>query len=290
MVLIQDKETRPVAVQGRNLMIRLAESAEEIEASQRLRYRVFVEEMAAEATDARRDSGREFDAYDDFCEHLLVFDLARCTTEDGDAAGVVGTYRFMRRAQASRAGGFYTAGEYDIAKLEAVDGEILEVGRSCIDAAYRDGATIALLWKGISAYVFHYDVAYLFGCASLPSVDPDELAVPLSFLYHNHLAPEDLRVRALPELYVDMNRLPAESIDQKEAQKALPPLLKGYLRLGGFVGDGAVVDRDFGTTDVCLILKTDWASDRYRKHYTRDSAVKGGQAKNGGAKDGGADG
>ena len=275
MVLIQDKETRPVEVRARNLLIRLAESAEEIEASQRLRYRVFVEEMAAEATEARRGSGREFDSYDDYCEHLLVFDLDRCASDQGDPAGVIGTYRFMRRAQADRAGGFYTGGEYDISKLEAVDGEILEVGRSCIDAAYRDGATIQMLWKGISAYVFHYDVAYLFGCASLPSVEPDELAVALSFLYHNHLAPEDLRVRALPELFVEMNRLPAEEIDKREALKALPPLLKGYLRLGGFVGDGAVVDRDFGTTDVCLILKTDWASDRYRKHYTRDTPAKG---------------
>lgn len=278
MVLIQDKETRPVEVRARNLLIRLAESAEEIEASQRLRYRIFVEEMGAQPTEARRGSGREFDSYDDHCEHLLVFDLDRCAGPEGDAGGVIGTYRFLRRAQAARAGGFYTAGEYDIAKLEAVDGEILEVGRSCIDAAYRDGATIQMLWKGISAYVFHYDVIFLFGCASLPSVHPDELAVPLSFLYHNHLAPEDLRVRALPELYVDMNRIAADSLDRKEAQKALPPLLKGYLRLGGFVGDGAVVDEDFGTTDVCLILKTDWASDRYRKHYTREASGRAGSA------------
>ena len=274
MVLMQEK-TRPVEVRGRNLLIRLAESEAEVEASQRLRYRVFVEEMAAQRTAARTDSGREFDSYDAHCEHLLVFDLDRCAGDDGDPAGVVGTYRFLRRAQAAKAGGFYTAGEYDIAKLEAVDGEILEVGRSCIDSAYRDGATIQLLWKGISSYVFHYDVVFLFGCASLPSVRPDELAVPLSFLYHNHLAPEDLRVRALPELFVDMNRLPAEEIDRKEAQKALPPLLKGYLRLGGFVGDGAVVDEDFGTTDVCMILKTDWASDRYRKHYTREGGTGG---------------
>ncbi|MEX0921495.1 MAG: GNAT family N-acyltransferase [Rhodovibrionaceae bacterium] len=276
MVLVQDKEARPVEVCGRNLLIRLAESEEEIEASQRLRYRIFVEEMAAKATDARRGSGRESDSYDPFCEHLLVFDLDRCTGPQGDAAGVVGTYRFMRRAQAQAAGGFYTAGEYEIARLEAVEGEILEVGRSCIDKDYRDGATIQLLWKGISAYVFHYDVTFLFGCASLPSVKPDDLALPLSYLYHNHLAPEDLRVRARPELYVDMNRLAPEDIERKAALKTLPPLLKGYLRLGGFVGDGAVVDEDFGTTDVCLILKTDWASDRYRKHYTRDDAAKTG--------------
>ena len=223
MVLMQEK-TRPVEVRGRNLLIRLAESEAEVEASQRLRYSVFVEEMAAQRTAARTASGREFDAYDDHCEHLLVFDLDRCAGDDGDPGGVVGTYRFMRRAQAATAGGFYTAGEYDIAKLEAVDGEILEVGRSCIDSSYRDGATIQLLWKGISAYVFHYDVTFLFGCASLPSVKPDELAVPLSFLYHNHLAPDQLRVRALPELFVDMNRLAAEEIDKKEALKALPPL------------------------------------------------------------------
>ncbi len=283
MVLVQDEETKPVEVRGRNLLIRLAENVGEIEASQRLRYRIFVEEMAAKATEERRAAGREFDAYDAHCEHLLVFDLDRCDGAEGDAGGVVGTYRFMRRAQARAAGGFYTAGEYDIAKLEAVEGELLEVGRSCIDADYRDGATIQLLWKGISAYVFHYDVVFLFGCASLPSVKPDDLAIPLSYLYHNHLAPEDLRVRARDELYVDMNRLPAEGLDKKVALKTLPPLLKGYLRLGGFVGDGAVVDEDFGTTDVCLILKTDWASDRYRKHYTREDQAK---AKEGGGGDG----
>ena len=110
----------------------------------------------------------------------------------------------------------------------------------------------------------------MFGCASLPSTDPAKLAMPLSYLYHKHLAPPELRARALPGRYVDMNMLTMEELDEKDAQRQLPPLLKGYLRLGGFIGDGAVVDAEFGTTDVCLILKTDWASERYRKHYTRE--------------------
>ena len=265
-----DVKARPVEVRARDLLIRLAESDAEIEASQRLRYQIFVEEMSAKPSEEQRRRKMEFDYFDDFCDHLLVFDLSKGGSQDGDPSNVVGTYRFMRRAAAERAGRFYTSDEYDISALLALDGELMELGRSGVHRDYRTGATITLLWKGIADYVFYFDVELMFGCASLPSTDPKELAEPLSYLYHKHLAPPELRARALPERYVDMNMLPLEEVDEKEAQRRLPPLLKGYLRLGGFIGDGAVVDAEFGTTDVCLILKTDWASERYRKHYTRN--------------------
>ena len=276
MVVVEARRDRPVAVQSGSLAIRLAESEAEILASQRLRYEVFCEEMTAKPTSEMRRTRREFDSYDEYCDHLLVFDLERGQGPDG----VVGTYRLMRREGALRRGRFYTSGEFDIGLLEAQPGAILELGRSCVHRDYRTRSIMQILWRGIAEYVFHYDIELMFGCASLPGTDPDELAVPLSYLHHWHLAPPALRPRALPALYVDMNRLPAERIDAAVALKALPPLLKGYLRLGGFVGDGAVVDGEFGTTDVCLMVKTDLVTAKYYRHYGRDDSA---DAESGGA-------
>ncbi len=184
---------------------------------------------------------------------------------------VVGTYRLIRRAAAARLGGFYSAGEFDIARLVAYPGEILELGRSCVDNAYRQRPTMQLLWSGIAAYVFHFDIALMFGCASLPGTDPDALAVPLSYLHHHRLAPLPLRTRALADRYVEMNRLPGTAIDPVRSLARLPPLIKGYLRLGGFVGEGAVIDTDFNTVDVCVVVKTDLVAEKYSRHYVRQA-------------------
>jgi len=226
--------------------------------------------MAARPTPAMAAARRDFDAFDDYCDHLLVFD-ERC----GDSArAVVGTYRVMRREAAARAGGFYSADEYDIRNLLSFPGEILELGRSCIAPEYRTGSTMQLLWRGIAEYVLAYDIGLMFGCASLPGVDPDALALPLSYLYQHHLAPPALRPWALPHRYVAMNRIAPEDVAPGRALRMLPPLIKGYLRLGGFVGEGAVVDHDFGTVDVCVVVKTEWVTDRYYRHYTRDDAAR----------------
>jgi putative hemolysin len=275
MALARVEANRPVDIRAGEIELRLAETADEVAAAQRLRYQVFYEEMAAQPTPEMAETRRDADMFDAYCDHLLVIDH-----EIGPgAAGVVGTYRLMRRANAARAGRFYSIDEYDISKLVAAPGEILELGRSCIDAAHRSGAAMQLLWRGITDYVMHYDIGIMFGCASLPGTDPAELAVPLSYLHHHHLAPESLRTRAVPERYVDMNMLPPEAIDKKAARALLPPLIKGYLRLGGFVGDGAVVDRQFNTTDVSIIVKTDWVTARYYRHYTReDGADRRGRA------------
>jgi L-ornithine Nalpha-acyltransferase len=265
MSLIEAKRARLVDVRVGGLHMRLAETAEEVMAAQALRYRVFYEGTAAKPTVGMAASRRDFDTFDEFCDHLLVFDEAR-----GDRAhAVVGAYRMMRRAGASRRGQFYSADEYDIAKLVAVPGEILELGRSCIDPAYRTGTVMQILWQGIADYVLGYDIKLMFGCASLPGTDPYVLAAPLTYLYRNHLAPAALRPRALDARYVSMDRLPDGAAVPQRALKMMPPLIKGYLRLGGFVGDGAVVDHDFGTTDVCVVVKTDLVTDRYFRHYTR---------------------
>jgi len=266
-----------VDVRFGTLQVRLAATAAEIDAAQALRYRVFYDEMGARPSSEMARRKRDFDAFDGVCDHLLVIDHAR-----GEGAGsVVGTYRLMRRAAAAAGGNFYSAAEYDIARILAHPGQILELGRSCVDAAARNRPTMQLLWRGIAAYVFHYDVALMFGCASLPGTDPDALATPLAYLHHFHLAPQELRARALPERYVEMNRTAAAAINPTRALVALPPLIKGYLRLGGFVGEGAVIDHQFNTTDVCVVVKTDLVTDKYYRHYERQetkSSREGGAA------------
>ena len=256
----------PVSVRAGSLEVRLSRTPDEIEAAQALRYRIFYEEMAARPSAEMVSGRRDFDEFDTVADHLLVIDHAR----GHGVEGVIGTYRLIRRPSALRAGRFYTSDEYEIGNLEAYPGEILELGRSCVGPDYRTGHVMQLLWRGIAAYVFHYDIEIMFGCASLPGVDPDALALPLAYLYHNHLAPPELRPKAVPDRYVPMDRLAPDAIDRRRALVALPPLIKGYLRLGGYVGDGAVVDHQFHTTDVCVVVKTDLVTEKYYKHYERE--------------------
>jgi L-ornithine Nalpha-acyltransferase len=249
------------------LQARLAETAADIDAAQALRYRIFYESLGAQALPEMLKRRRDFDRFDDDCDHLLVLDHSHGSGRDT----VIGTYRLLRREPARRVGGFYSANEYDIAPLVAHAGEILELGRSCVDPAYRQRPAMQLLWSGIAAYVFYHDITLMFGCASLPGTDPDAHATPLSYLHYYHLAPPTLRPHALSERYIDMRRLAAGAINPSQALAALPPLIKGYLRLGGFVGDGAVIDEQFNTTDVCILVKTDLITEKYSRHYERKS-------------------
>jgi putative hemolysin len=184
---------------------------------------------------------------------------------------VVGTYRLIRRPAAAQIGRFYSAAEYDIEALLAYPGELLELGRSCVASEHRTRPTMQLLWRGIAAYVFHHGIDVMFGCASLPGTAPEALAMPLSYLHYHHLAPPALRPRALPERYVSMKLLPADAIEPAKVLVELPPLVKGYLRLGGFVGDGAVIDPQFNTTDVSIIVKTELITEKYYRHYERQA-------------------
>ena len=244
----------PVLATSGHLEARIAQSQAEVAAAQALRYRVFYEEMAAVPTPEMRAEHRDFDKYDEFCDHMLVRDLS-ARDERGNPA-VVGTYRLLRGEVAALHGGYYTSSEYDIGPMQHANPpgtRFLELGRSCVLRSYRSQAvTMQLLWKGIGVYLARYSIDVMFGCGSLPGTDPDALALPLSYLHHFHRAPPERRFRARPGLYVEMNRMPKEEIDPKKALRALPPLIKGYLRAGTYVGDGAVVDRQFGTTDVLL--------------------------------------
>lgn len=248
-----------------NLGVRIATTAAEIDAVQAMRFRIFYQEMGAQADPAITASQRDSDAYDAVADHCLVVDHAIGPGPEG----IVGTYRLIQRAAADRVGQFYSASEYDTTPMANYPGKVLELGRSCVDAAYRNRAVMQLLWSGIAAYVHLHKIDVMFGCASLPGTDLDAIAVDLTYLHHNHLAPPELRLRALQDRYVDMRRTDPALIDPRRALNGLPPLIKGYLRLGGFIGDGAVIDNAFNTTDVAVVVKSDLITAKYHRHYER---------------------
>ena len=258
---------------GGRLEVRITRDPADIAAAQALRYRVFYEEMTAAPSAEMESARRDFDDFDAICDHVVVVDHRRPADET-----VVGTYRLLRQEIAERTRGFYSASDYDLSLLyegTARGSALLEVGRSCVQRDYRTGLTIQRLWRGIAGYIAEHNIDYMFGIASLPGADPSALAMPLSYLSHGYLAPPGLRVRALPERYVDMKMVPPEELSAREILQSLPPLIKGYLRLGAFVGDGAVVDEQFGTTDVFMLLPLDRVADRYFSHFDRaeESAI-----------------
>jgi putative hemolysin len=282
---------RPVKAYGRigDLEVRLARTRADIKRAQRLRYEVFYNEMSAKPTLTAQMRRRDEDRYDKICDHLLVVDTSH--TVDAplgwprrQKVRVIGTYRVLREEVAKRTLGFYTQGEYDIAPLIAAKSpryRFMELGRSCVLKAYRNKRTVELLWHGLWTYVRQHKVDVMIGCASFEGTDPDEHAMALSFLYHYALAPEEWYVRAHPHLHVRMDRLPKSKVDVKAALKVLPPLIKGYLRLGAMIGDGAVIDRQFGTTDVLIILPVEKIDPRYFEHFgapeERESRVAAGR-------------
>ena len=244
------------------LTLRLAESVADVHAAQRLRYRIFCEEMGGVANRDVQQQKRDFDRFDDACYHLLVLDNNRV----GDAR-VVGTYRILTRSNMPKVGSFYTETEYNIDKLKAFSGEIMELGRSCVEQQYRTRPVIQLLWQGIGAFIAAADIKLMFGCASFHGVNIREHIHAISYLCHYHLAPENVRPTALPEHYVSMNLMAKEDVVPRAAINALPPLIKGYIRLNGFVGDGAVLDYAYNTCDVSIVLRTDQMQARYADRY-----------------------
>jgi L-ornithine Nalpha-acyltransferase len=250
-----------------SLEVRLARCAADVRRAQHLRFNVFYREMSAIPDAAALLARRDIDPYDAVCDHLLVVDHAAPGRAGRPA--VVGTYRLLRQDMAERQSGFYSAGEFDIASLLGRHRglKFLELGRSCVLPPYRNKRTVELLWHGIWSYVVQHRLDVMIGCASLEGTDPDRLAAPLSFLHHFARAPEAWRTSALPRRYVEMNRMGKTAIDRKAALQALPPLIKGYLRLGATIGDGAVVDRQFGTTDVLIVLPVSAISTRYIEHF-----------------------
>lgn len=245
------------------IIVRLAETPEEIAAAQRVRYQVFFEEYGAQADAETQKTRLDRDAFDDFTDHLIVVD------ESGDDTRIVGTYRLLPREAADRYGQFYSSDEFDISCLLKSDLSLLELGRSCVLPDYRTKSVLQLLWQGIADYITQRNIDLMFGCASLHSTIIEDIAAPLSYLYHYHLSPDHLCPRALEGRFIDMNIIPKDDLNAKRVFAGLPPIIKGYLRLGGTIGNGAVIDEQFNTTDVCIVVQSQLLTARYRKHYER---------------------
>jgi len=256
-----------------SLEARLAGNKHDIKQAQRLRYKVFYKDGDAIADARTLLARRDKDAYDRICDHLLVIDHDAEPTRSGKQR-VVGTYRLLRQDIAEHHDGFYTENEFDISGLTARhrDLRFVELGRSCVSPPYRNKRTVELLWQGIWSYVRQHRLDVMIGCASLNGTDPDRLALPLSFLHHFAAAPDSWRAGPQPSRRIEMNRIAKHRIDHKAALRELPPLIKGYLRLGAYIGDGAVIDDQFGTTDVLIVLPVSVIKARYIEHFSADAA------------------
>ncbi len=227
-----------------------------------MRYEVFVRELGGGGALVDHANWLEKDRFDPYFDHLLLRDEAR----QGE---VVGVYRLLPGSRASEAGGFYSEGEYDLDPLRRTGSNMLELGRSCLHRDYRGGTAMFHLWQALADMLRNDRIELLFGVASFRGTDVVALAHPLSNLHHRHSAPETLRVRA--RSYQSMALLPEAEVDRKRAMIETPALIKAYLRLGGCVGDGAYVDHDFNTTDVCLVMDTARFSERHKSLYRRDA-------------------
>lgn len=258
-------EDDPILVSSGDFEVRIARSQQEIEAGQRLRYQVFFEEMGAAPNDLVEQQKRDFDDFDEICDHLLAFD----NSKSGDEK-VIATYRLLREEKIDGVEEFYSTCEFDLNNLyndpfRGLMGkrQLLELGRSCVRQEYRTNAVINLMWKFIARYIDRHKIAYLFGCASLPGTDQSALERQLSYLYHYHKTPDEYNIPALKGMEQKMNYFNIEPSEKREARRALAPLVKGYLNLGCYIGDGAVIDEQFGTTDVFILLPVDRLEKRY---------------------------
>lgn len=256
------------------LTVRLARNRRDVIQAQALRYRVFHQQMGAASSLKHKLLRRDVDRFDRVSDHLLVLAPRRRRLVPYISGAVVGAYRLIR-SDIAKGRGFYSADEFDLSPIEQRYARCLELGRSCVDPHYRTRAVIDRLWRAIAAYIVDHDIDVLFGCASFAGVDPDAYARSLSYLHHFHGAPSACRPRALGHRHVDMAMLAKDQIEPRKAWAELPPLLKGYLRLGAVIGDGAVIDRNFNTIDVCVILPTSEIKTRYLRRYGQqaDSAA-----------------
>jgi L-ornithine Nalpha-acyltransferase len=251
------------------LILRLAEGPHDLWAAQRLRYEVFVAELGARGPTVDHEKRLEADDYDAVFDHLILVDPRR---QAEGLPHVVGAYRLLPSDRLGPAGRFYSEAEFDLDVLRRSGRRLLELGRSCVHHDFRGGASMFRLWNGLADYVLERDIDILFGVASFHGTDPAALAQPLSYLHHFHRATEAMRVqvRAGPD-QLRLDLVAAEGLDQKQALAAMPALIKAYLRLGGAVGQGAFIDRNFNTTDVCLVMDTERMSVRHREYYVRRS-------------------
>lgn len=249
-----------------HLTLILAKTEQDRLAAERLRYEVFVEELGGDGALVDHEGRFERDQFDPEFDHLILIDERR---DRAALDHVVGVYRVLPGGAETR---FYSEDEYDLTLLKESGRRLLELGRSCVRDGYRNGLALHLLWTGLADYARQRDIEVLFGVASLHGTDLQALAAPLSLLHHNHLAPPDLRVRAQEPVFQRMDLMPVEDIDRVAAMRAVPALIKSYLKLGGFVGEGAFVDHAFNTTDVCLVIDIARMTPAARARYSGGAA------------------
>ncbi len=273
--IVRDLKGLPASL-GRSgpLEIRLATTKKDIRKAQKLRFKIFFEEGQAIADRKASLTRRDICPYDRICDHLLVIDHAAVNRFGRSKPKVVGTYRLLRQDVAELHSGFYSAQEFQIENLLArhAGKRFLELGRSCVHRDYRSKRTLELLWRGIWAYVQHHRMDVMIGCASLSGTNPLAHAQALSFLHHHAPSTSDWNAKAHERHYVDMNMIDATALDARKALAKLPPLVKGYLRVGATFGEGAVVDRMFGTTDVLVVMPIADIQDRYISHFGGDQS------------------
>ena len=256
-----------MATHSPDFELRLARDDADIRAGQRLRYEVFIEELGGDGALVDHALRLERDDLDPRFDHLLLFDRAR------PGAPAVGVYRLMRDDMLAPGESFYSSGEYDLSVLTGSGRRLLELGRSCVHADYRGGPALMLLWKGLLDYVDRHRIEVMFGVASFHGTDVAPLAPALSHLHQCHLAPPELRVRALPEHFQRMDLIAADEIDRVAAMRSVPALIKAYLRIGGYVGEGAYIDLPFNTTDVCIVVDIARVPEKMRAFYARGGAA-----------------
>ncbi len=247
--------------------LRLARDEADLHAAQRLRYAVFVEELGGDGEMVDHVARREADRFDPHFDHLLLLDRRRAEDDR-----VVGVYRVMRAEGAEAAGQFYSEEEYDLAALRASGRRLLELGRSCVHRDYRGGTAMMHLWAGLADYIAEHGIEVMFGVASFHGTDPAPLAQALSVLHHRHLAPAAIRPVARAEAYQRMDLVAEPDLDRAAAVRSIPALIKAYLRLGGFVGQGAWIDHAFNCIDVCLVMDVALIPDKHRAIYQRGGA------------------
>lgn len=251
---------QPLLLRAGKLEVSLAASLPELDAAYRLRFEVFNLELQ-EGLRASFDRGYDTDAYDAYCDHLIVRDLESQT--------VVGTYRLLRRSRAQRNIGFYSENEFDLGNLKKLPGELLELGRSCIASTHRSFATINLLWQAITQYARQTGVSYLFGCASLHVTARADVQRLYAYLRARHYAPAAWQVAPLASCRMfGLDDELARDLDERQVARELPPLLRGYLRAGAVICGPPALDADFGTADVLVLLPMEQMARRYRQHYT----------------------
>ena len=236
----------------RALQVTLASSASEILAAQKLRWRVFADEMGARLNP--RSPGIDQDHFDAYCQHLIVRDEAQ--------GRIVGTYRILSPANARKIGGYYTENEFDLTRLQHLRPRLVEVGRSCVHPDYRSGATITLLWSGLARYMLENGYEYLVGCASISMADGGHAAATLYNQLEAHLSP--LEYRVFPRC-----PLPLEAL-RNETKAETPPLIKGYLRAGAWICGEPCLDEAFNCADVLILMDITRLNDRYLQRFIHD--------------------